>query len=511
MRGYVARLLGTTYEVEATGDAESALDLALARPPDLILSDVTLPGMDGFGLLHALRTDPATAEVPVILLSARAGEEAKVAGLRAGADDYLVKPFSARELLARVEAHLTLAQLRNETRAKLDLERGRLHELFAQTPAAICLLEGPEHVFRLANPLYLELIGPRDVLGRPIREALPELHGQDVLDLLDRVYRTGEPFVGMGVLVRVDRDKDGEPEDLYFNFVYAPFRSGVENATTGIFVHAYEVTDQVLARRQAERLANQLEQALGVATDAVRAREEFLSIAAHELRNPVAAIRSAAQLLLRFASRDRLDPERAERFARTIETSSGKLTRLIEDLLDASRLSTGQLRLRRELVALGPLIAQIGADIQQRAPKHQLRLEVPAESVEIFADVDRLEQVLINLLENAAKYSPDGGAIVLTVESDHAGVTTRVRDRGIGLPVGAAEAIFQPFGRAANAVAHDMPGTGLGLYISRQIATAHGGYLRAESGGEGLGTTVTLWLPYDAGGATSTDLKHVDG
>jgi C4-dicarboxylate-specific signal transduction histidine kinase len=115
MLEYVRRLLAERYEVEAVPDGQAALDAARARRPDLILTDVMMPRLDGFGLLQAIRTDGALRDVPVILLSARAGEEAKVGGLEAGADDYLLKPFSARELIARVDANLQLARLRRET------------------------------------------------------------------------------------------------------------------------------------------------------------------------------------------------------------------------------------------------------------------------------------------------------------------------------------------------------------------------------------------------------------
>jgi len=114
MREYVRRLLSARWTVEAFSDGNAALDAAKKNPPDLVLSDVMMPGLDGFQLLQALRNDPGTKEVPLIMLSARAGEEARVEGLEGGADDYLVKPFSARELLARVGAHLELSRLRRE-------------------------------------------------------------------------------------------------------------------------------------------------------------------------------------------------------------------------------------------------------------------------------------------------------------------------------------------------------------------------------------------------------------
>ena len=126
MRDYVRRLLSGSYEVEAVADGEAALAAARLRRPDLVLSDVMMPGLDGFELLQALRADPGTASIPVILLSARAGEESRVEGLKAGADDYLIKPFSARELIARVGTHLEMARLRRQSEEELRSQNDEL-------------------------------------------------------------------------------------------------------------------------------------------------------------------------------------------------------------------------------------------------------------------------------------------------------------------------------------------------------------------------------------------------
>jgi signal transduction histidine kinase len=120
MRAYVQRLLSETWEVEAVPDGEAALQAARAHPPDLILTDVMMPRLDGFGLIQALRAEPGTKTLPIILLSARAGEEARIEGLQAGADDYLIKPFSARELVARVSANLAISRLRREVQEQLE-------------------------------------------------------------------------------------------------------------------------------------------------------------------------------------------------------------------------------------------------------------------------------------------------------------------------------------------------------------------------------------------------------
>jgi signal transduction histidine kinase len=120
MRAYITRLLRMHWDVEVVGDGDAALAAARRDPPDLVLTDVMMPRLDGFGLLAALRRDPATRSIPVVMLSARAGEESRIEGLQAGADDYLVKPFSARELIARVESHLELRRVRDAAARERD-------------------------------------------------------------------------------------------------------------------------------------------------------------------------------------------------------------------------------------------------------------------------------------------------------------------------------------------------------------------------------------------------------
>ena len=274
MRAYVGHLLGARYTVEAVPDGESALAAARARPPHLVLADVMMPGLDGFGLLRELRADPRTATLPVLLLSARAGQEATAAGLEAGADDYLVKPFAASELLARVQAHLALARIRQQAteteqalRAEAEQERQHLRDLFEQAPALIAVLRGPQHVYEVANPLYVQTVGRHDasqLLGRPVREALSETDrqgslGQSYFDLLDQVYASGTPFVGAELPIQLDRRGDGSLEEVFLNFVLQPYRNAA-GAVGGIFIHAVEVTEQVRARQRVEELARQVQE-----------------------------------------------------------------------------------------------------------------------------------------------------------------------------------------------------------------------------------------------------------
>jgi signal transduction histidine kinase/CheY-like chemotaxis protein len=218
MREYAQRLLAERWLVETVGNGRVALEAARARPPDVIVTDVMMPELDGFGLLRELRADPALRMIPVIMLSARAGEEARIEGLAASADDYLVKPFSARDLLARVEAQLVKGRIRSIEQQ----HARRMTRLFTHAPVAVAVLSGPDHVFELTNPRYRDLIGGRDVVGLPIRAALPELQGQSILEILDRVRTFREPVLGQSVKAVINRGPEGAPEECYFDFVYQP-------------------------------------------------------------------------------------------------------------------------------------------------------------------------------------------------------------------------------------------------------------------------------------------------
>jgi PAS domain S-box-containing protein len=199
MRDYVRRLLSQQYEVKAVADGSEALSAIRRQVPDLILTDVMMPNLDGFGLLQALRSDPETREVPIIMLSARAGEEARIEGLAAGADDYLTKPFSARELLARVEATLKLAQLRQEVGAALRESEAKYRLLFESIDQGFCIIEMVfnaanqpiDYRFLLTNPAFDKQTGTENAMGKTVREIAPQ-HEDYWFEIYGNVALTGE-------------------------------------------------------------------------------------------------------------------------------------------------------------------------------------------------------------------------------------------------------------------------------------------------------------------------------
>ena len=248
MRAYIKSLLADTCDLVLVSNGEEAFTAACDHPPDLILSDVMMPRLDGFELIARLRQNAPTKDVPVVLLSARAGEESRIEGLRAGADDYLVKPFSAKELLARIETHLQIGRFK----AAAARERGKLYAVFAQAPVGIALLEGPEHVFSIANPVYCAMLfgGPRDFIGQRVQDAVPESVSQGFVALLDRVYRTGEAFVGNEMPIDLVQ-QNGTRRRLYLDFVYQPLRD-TNDHVQGIVAVIHDVTERVANRMAIE-------------------------------------------------------------------------------------------------------------------------------------------------------------------------------------------------------------------------------------------------------------------
>ena len=152
MRAYLTRLLSPHWQVETVDSGTTALERVRDHPPDLLVADVMMPGLGGLELVGALRADPATRELPVIVLSARAGEEAAIEGLAAGADDYLAKPFSSRDLIARVRANLELSRLRRAAAAELRAEHDRLKQTLQQLPVGVILAAGARDPRRRGRP-----------------------------------------------------------------------------------------------------------------------------------------------------------------------------------------------------------------------------------------------------------------------------------------------------------------------------------------------------------------------
>ena len=474
MRDYAERLLAERWHVDTASNGRVALEVARACRPDVIVTDVMMPELDGFGLLRELRADPDLQAVPVIMLSARAGEEARLEGLTASADDYLVKPFSARDLLARVEAQI----VKGRVRAIEQQHAQRLTRLFTHAPVAVAVLSGPEHRYELTNSRYRELIGNRDVVGKPIREALPELEGQGLYELLDRVRSTGEPALGHSVRVVLNRGLQGAPEDCYFDFVYQPVVADDGRVET-IVVIAYDVTALAAAKHDAE--------------NANRLKDEFLATLSHELRTPLNAVLGYTQMVRGGV----IEPQRMPGVLETIERNARLQEQLISDVLDVSRIITGKLRLDIGPVDLTRVIQEALETVTPAATAKGVRLQsaIDQPGVPVAGDAQRLQQIVWNLLSNAIKFTPRNGRVQIRLERINSHVELNVSDTGEGIAPEFLPQIFQRFRQADSTFTRNHGGLGLGLAICRHLVEAHGGRIEAMSPGKGLGTTVRVELP----------------
>ncbi|HEX7037943.1 MAG TPA: ATP-binding protein, partial [Pseudomonadales bacterium] len=405
MNRFVVQSLGASYEVRSAYDGREGCELALAEPPDLIITDIMMPRMSGEAMIQELRRHPQLTDVPVLLLSAKADEELKLRLLQSGAQDFIDKPFDERELAVRVRNLVSVKQgkdaLRESERQRreaietanreLEVRNRFMIELFERSPSSMAVLRGPQHVFEMANASYLRLVGHRDILQKPLLEALPELEGQAVVEGLDDVLRTGETVIG-SMPVRLQRTPGAPLEQRFIDFIHQPLRNA-RGEVVGVFFEGHDVTDHKRA-----------EDAL---RDADRRKDEFLATLAHELRNPLAPIRHAAQII----QSPKADGEQIEWAHAVIDRQVAHMARLLDDLLEVSRITRGTLELRRERLALQDVLSA-AADtakplIELRG--HRLICETPDAPIEVDADPVRLAQIFSNLLTNAAKYTPPGG------------------------------------------------------------------------------------------------------
>ena len=744
MREYVRRLLSPRFAVSTAKNGREALLKAVTSPPDLVLSDVMMPEMDGLQLLAALRENQSTSSVPVILLSARAGEDSLIEGMLSGADDYVVKPFTARELLARVEAHIKIAAFRREAhetekrlqaelrasereqlrllavmdqstdfigladvegrvlymnrnaRALVGLgetedvgrlrikdflfpeeagllegtiipavlregrwqgemrfrhfqsgesipvdyhvfpvkdpesgqtvglgtvtrdirehkkaeaalrasesryrlltelspqalwtadgdgrvlyanrrfldyagkqalprdpqeylnlyheedrqpslaawmhsvttgedfaidvrlvraadgaarwwhlralplrdeegaierwlgvgsdvhetrmaeqavrtERARLVEMFRQAPAFMAMLRGPEHVFERTNRQYQDLIGNREVLGKPLREALPEAAEQGFVAILDRVYQTGEPFVANGLSISIARIPGQPMEERYLDFVYQPMREA-DDTISGILVLGVDGTE----RKRAEAALVQSEKLAAVG--------RLSASIAHEINNPLEAVTN----LLYLIDQENDLPEQVRSFTRLAQ----------QELARVSQIATQTLRFYRQPTARTAV--RVSEQLDSVLKLYQGRLT--SAGVEVVRDYrgtglllafeGELRQVFTNFVGNALDASRNGGRMTLREReatdwrTGRKGVRVTVADCGHGMSKETLARIFEPFFSTKG-----ITGTGLGLWVSMGIIQKHEGRIKVKSSTSPRrhGTVFSLFIPH---------------
>jgi signal transduction histidine kinase/DNA-binding response OmpR family regulator len=534
MRDYLRRLCEQRWDVQVACDGAAALAAIQARRPDLVLADVMMPGLDGLALVQRLRADPETRELPVILLSARAGEESRLEGLQAGASDYLVKPFSARELLAHVEARLEVARIRRE--AEESLRQSATLNAIQRDALQMAVSGAP------VEPVLEMLAGAgRRLLGDDVRTAvwikevdegwlrfgasvgLPEQYSREVgrVAIDSESVSCGQAaFLGVPVIVRdLTADSRWEPflplaraagVSACWSFpirsaegrvlgtyaVYQPEPCEPTPAESDRMATLTQTAAIVLEHYASARLREAAETQL---READRRKDEFIAMLAHELRNPLAPIRAGLQAIRRGSGHS-ID---LTRIGEIMERQVTHMVRLVDDLLDASRISSGKLVLQKEPSLLAELV-QGAVDANRAAIAAagvELSVRLPAEPVPLDVDPTRFVQIVSNLLHNAAKFTPRGGHVELGARIDHGAgppgeLALEVRDDGVGIASDLLPRVFDLFAQGEPPVhGPSQGGLGIGLALARRLVEMHGGRLEAHSDGPDSGSTFSLRLP----------------
>ena len=474
MRDYVRRLLGTHYQVEMVSNGAEALAAVDRNPPDLVLADVMMPTLDGFGLVQQLRAREATRTVPVILLSARAGEEARIEGLQAGADDYVVKPFTARELLARVDMRLRMSRLRLEAGAR---ERTLRAEAEAAQEWTANILESISDAFISLDAEwrfeYVNAEAERSIeakreslIGRRLWDVFPEISGTDAEVQYRRAMEGRSP---------AHFDFYYAPRQRWFDIRLYPAKNG------GLSVFYQDITD----RKRAEGAMRQANHALRAANADL---EQFAYSATHDMREPLRAVRACCELLKRkFAGKMGADGDRMIDFA---VDGAIRMNAMLDDLLAYIHASAEekvendvplQLPLDMALHNLSTAIEESRATVTQD----------PLPAVRM-ASV-HAQQVFQNLIGNALKYRDTAPPRVhVGARRDGNAWIISVQDNGIGIDPEYATYVFGLFKRIRAASGHS--GTGIGLALCKKLVERYGGRIWVESE-PGSGSTFFLSIP----------------
>lgn len=374
---------------------------------------------------------------------------------------------------------------RNVLLGKLQAANKQMAEIFQRAPAFMCVLRGPDHVFELANERYLNLVSKQDLIGKSARHALPEVEGQGFFELLDEVYQTGKPFTGSNVRLAVQRQADQAPEERFIDFVYLPLRN-ISGEVSGIVVHGVDLTERKHAEDALRQLAAEL-------SESDRRKSEFLATLAHELRNPLAPIRNGLHVL--HLAKD--SPEQVDKVRAMIERQVTQMIRLVDDLLDIARISSGKIELKRAPSELKKIVlsaVETSLPIIE-ASHHDFSVSVAEEPIFLDVDAARISQILSNILNNAAKYTPPGGRITLSARVEGSAAVFSVTDTGIGIKSDAFASVFDLFSQVRSEIDRAQGGLGIGLSLVRRLVEMHGGTVSVASPGANMGSTFTVHLP----------------
>jgi PAS domain S-box-containing protein len=394
--------------------------------------------------------------------------------------------------------------------------QGLLQYLSEHSPESIVAVEGTTHVVSYLNPAFARLVGKekKDLIGHPLAAAVPEGDNNGCLALLDRVFRTG-----ISESLSEQEHLQSQSRPVYWSYsVWAIL--GADKRPAGVMIQVTDSTDAANFRQQSVAMneallvsASRQHELAEVAKTfsarlqaAVQTRDHFIAVLSHELRNPLAAFSSGLHLLKLAGG----DPITAESSQEMMERQLKQMVRLVDDLLDVSRITTGKLELHKQPVELASVI-QSSLEASRQAIDlggHELTVTLPPDPILMDADPARLAQAFSNLLNNAAKYSEPGGHIWLSAERDGSEVTIRVRDAGIGISADKLPHIFEVFMQADTSWRRVQGGMGIGLSLVKEFIELHGGRVEAHSDGAGKGSEFIVRLSaQDAVGPVATGVE----
>lgn len=348
------------------------------------------------------------------------------------------------------------------SRLELQESEERFKNLVLDNPVPTAFYETENIVIKIANNEMLKLWGKSDkIIGLPMGEGIPELVGQPFIPLLQEVYRTGIPY-------HADQQEatlvlDGVPTTNWYNFTYKPLRDA-EGKVFGVLHAAIDVTRQVQLQRQ---------------------KDEFLGIASHELKTPVTSIKAYAQVLEKMIRAE--GDEKKAGMVRKMDLQLNRLTGLIGDLLDVTKIQAGKITFNAVEFDFDQLIYDMVEEMQHTTSQHHLNATLNSKTT-VIADRERIGQVVTNFLSNAIKYSVDADSIIVKSYRIGDEVILSVQDYGIGISENLQKFVFDQFYRVSGNQQHTYPGLGLGLYISAEIIKNEGGRIWVEST-EGSGST----------------------
>ncbi len=487
MRQYLQQLLSRRWSVTTAGDGAAALAAVQNDPPDLVLTDLMMPELDGYALLAQLRADERLRSLPVILLSARAGDEARSEGMEAGADDYLVKPFSTRELMARIQAHLELAHVRNEAAAVQRALAAELEQQVRRFEAITSAAEDfiytfdPQGRITYANKVLHDLWRrtPEDAYGKDLWElGYPAEEAARLTEQVKQVISTRQPLRDETILL------DFAEGGASYEYIFTPIID-----SSGEAVGVAGISRDTTQRRRFEEQLRASEQALRGLSQSLEARvqertvelqrsnkelDQFAYIASHDLKAPLRAIDNLAGWIAEDAAA-LLPPQSQEHFAK-LKSRVRRMEKLLDDLLAYSR--AGRHLHQPEWVDTEELVRDVTSLL---APPSGFVLDVPAPLPKVFSERVPLETVLRNLIGNAIKHheQPHAASVTISAQGEDGWIEFTIQDNGPGIEPQHHDRIFQVFQTLKPR--DQVEGSGMGLAVVKKIIESRGGRIQVIS------------------------------